>query len=79
MNSRLDYRADLDGLRAVAVVPGILFHLGPRSVPRGFVGVDVFLVCQAISSHCKSSVSFPKGDFRFWGFMIVASGGCSQR
>lgn len=44
MRGRLDYRPDLDGLRAVAVVPVILFHLGAPYMPGGFVGVDVFFV-----------------------------------
>ena len=38
------YRPHLDGVRAVAVVLVILFHLGYRWVPGGFVGVDVFFV-----------------------------------
>ena len=44
MSRPLDYRADLDGLRAVAVVPVILYHFGFSWVPGGFVGVDVFFV-----------------------------------
>lgn len=38
------YRADIDGLRAVAVVPVVLFHLGVPILQGGFVGVDVFFV-----------------------------------
>ena len=38
------YRPQLDGIRAVAVVMVILFHLGYGWVPGGFVGVDVFFV-----------------------------------
>ncbi|MBN9261958.1 MAG: acyltransferase, partial [Hyphomicrobium sp.] len=44
MQSGLDYRPELDGLRAVAVVSVILFHLGLPYTPGGFVGVDVFFV-----------------------------------
>lgn len=38
------YRAEIDGLRAVAVVPVILFHAGFEMFSGGFVGVDVFFV-----------------------------------
>lgn len=34
----------LDGLRAVAIVAVLVFHLRPASLPGGFVGVDVFFV-----------------------------------
>lgn len=42
--ANLTYRADIDGLRAVAVVTVVLFHLGIEQMPGGFVGVDVFFV-----------------------------------
>jgi peptidoglycan/LPS O-acetylase OafA/YrhL len=44
MSRPLAYREDLDGLRAVAVLPVIFFHLGDAYAPGGFVGVDVFFV-----------------------------------
>jgi len=40
----LKYRAEIDGLRALAVVPVILFHAGFELFSGGFVGVDVFFV-----------------------------------
>ncbi len=40
----LSYRKELDGLRAIAVVSVILFHVGFPSMPGGYVGVDVFFV-----------------------------------
>jgi len=38
----LAYRADVDGLRAVAVVAVIASHLPEKFLPSGFLGVDVF-------------------------------------
>ncbi|MBA2293026.1 MAG: acyltransferase [Gemmatimonadales bacterium] len=38
----MNYRPELDGLRAIAVIPVMLFHAGMW--PGGFVGVDVFFV-----------------------------------
>ncbi len=40
----MKYRAEIDGLRAVAVVPVVLFHAGLSNFAGGFVGVDVFFV-----------------------------------
>lgn len=40
----MEYRADIDGLRAVAVTVVVLFHAAPGLLPGGFVGVDIFFV-----------------------------------
>ena len=39
----MQYRPEIDGLRAVAIVPVILFHSGLGLFAGGFIGVDVFL------------------------------------
>ena len=40
----MQYRPEIDGLRALAVVPVLLFHAGFGVVAGGFAGVDVFFV-----------------------------------
>ena len=40
----MDYRREIDGLRALAVLPVMLFHAGFETFRGGFVGVDVFFV-----------------------------------
>lgn len=53
LQPELPYRADIDGLRAVAVLAVVLFHADARVAPGGFVGVDVFFV---ISGYLITSV-----------------------
>lgn len=53
----LAYRPELDGLRALAIIPVILFHLHPELLPGGFLGVDVFFV---LSGFLITSTILPK-------------------
>ena len=42
--SALDFRADINGLRALAVLGVVVFHADRAWLPGGFVGVDIFFV-----------------------------------
>ena len=64
----MQYRADIDGLRALAVVPVLLYHAGIPGFPGGFVGVDIFfvisgyLICGMINADIRNRL-FSLGDF----------------
>ena len=60
------YRAEIDGLRALAVAPVILFHAGFNLFNGGFVGVDIFFV---ISGYLITTILIE--DFENKRFSIV--------
>jgi peptidoglycan/LPS O-acetylase OafA/YrhL len=65
--SELKHRPEIDGLRALAVVPVVMFHLG-LGFPGGFVGVDVFFVISGflitgIIRHGLENETFSLAEF----------------
>src|SRR5829696_10130064 len=66
--SSIAYRGSIDGMRSIAVLGVLLFHLDKRWLPGGFVGVDVFFV---ISGYLITSIirrDCLSGRFSLGGF-----------
>lgn len=65
----MTYRADIDGLRALAVAVVILFHAGLDSLSGGFLGVDIFFV---ISGYLITNIIVAEVNrtqkFDYWRF-----------
>lgn len=73
MAGLVGYRPEIDGLRAFAVIPVILFHMGLNLVPGGYIGVDVFFVISGflITSIIKKELELGTFSFRdFWARRI---------
>lgn len=65
---RSGYRRDIDGLRAVAIVPVILFHCDLAAWRSGFVGVDVFFVISGYLITGQILRDLEEGTFGFADF-----------
>ncbi|MDE3059662.1 MAG: acyltransferase [Pseudomonadota bacterium] len=69
-SSHPGYRADIDGLRAIAILSVLAFHAFPEAVRGGFAGVDIFFV---ISGYLISGIvlgQLAAGGFRFTEFYV---------
>ncbi len=71
MNHRaIRYRADIDGLRAIAVLSVLLFHINFNWVPGGYTGVDIFFV---ISGYLITGIigrEIEQGRFSLQAFYV---------
>jgi peptidoglycan/LPS O-acetylase OafA/YrhL len=64
----MKYRREIDGLRAVAVLPVILFHAGFETFSGGFVGVDIFFVISGYLITTILLAELKQGDFSVVNF-----------
>jgi len=62
------YRAEIDGLRALAVLPVILFHAGFELFSGGFIGVDIFFVISGYLITTIIVTEMDKGKFSIVNF-----------
>lgn len=64
----MNYRADIDGLRAIAVLCVVIFHLGVAGFQGGYVGVDVFFVISGFLITAIIKQGHENQSFRFADF-----------
>lgn len=63
LRSSVDYRADIDGLRAIAVLLVMIYHAGLSFLPGGFIGVDIFFVISGYLTSLIILKSLDEGKF----------------
>jgi peptidoglycan/LPS O-acetylase OafA/YrhL len=70
MSSPRPHRADLDGLRAVAVLAVLVHHVAPTALPAGFAGVDVFFVLSGFLISGIVADEVAAGTFAWRAFVL---------
>jgi len=68
--SKLTYRPEIDGLRALAVLSVLFYHAGFEALSGGYIGVDIFFV---ISGYLITSIIYSEleaGKFSFKNFWV---------
>ena len=66
--TQLSHRPDIDGLRALAILPVVLYHAGLPGFSGGFVGVDVFFVISGFLITRLICAELDAGSFTLTGF-----------
>ena len=64
----MKYRREIDGLRALAILPVILFHAGIQTFSGGFVGVDIFFV---ISGYLITTIIVAEKEAKTFTILII--------
>lgn len=68
LSHQLKYRPEIDGLRALAVIPVVLYHAKIPLLSGGFAGVDVFFVISGFLITNIIAKDAQEGEFSFWRF-----------
>ena len=66
----MNFRADIQGLRAIAVIAVVIFHLNRDWLPGGFVGVDMFFVISGFLISRSLIKQKDAGSIRYFDFMF---------
>ncbi len=66
--SIIKYNPHIDGLRAIAVLSVILFHINPQWLPGGFIGVDIFFVISGYLITTILNKQLTNKTFSLWEF-----------
>ena len=68
MSQEIKYRPEIDGLRTIAILGVIVFHLRPELLRGGFLGVDVFFVISGFLITIIIYKQVTEQRFSFWSF-----------
>jgi len=68
IRASLAYRPEIDGLRAIAVLSVVVYHVSPTWLPGGFLGVDIFFVISGFLIGGIVLNSIDQGSFSFREF-----------
>jgi peptidoglycan/LPS O-acetylase OafA/YrhL len=64
----VNYRNDIDGMRALAVVAVVVYHLDPTWLPGGYIGVDMFFVISGYLITRQVAEKLVAGEFSYADF-----------
>lgn len=70
LSTSIRYRADIDGLRTVAVLSVLFFHIDHTWVPGGYTGVDIFFVISGFLITRIIATDIEKGRFSLRWFYV---------
>ena len=66
----MTFREDIQGLRALAVLSVVIYHISPHHLPGGFIGVDIFFVISGYLIMGQIYKKIQNGAFSFSSFYV---------